>query len=163
MPENLDTGPAGEGDAEGESRPQLVGLRSWRSANWSPGAVAHARERQFLDQYVDQAWRVHQTTAEALVRRAADAADDERQLLFLRLFAEYVNALEVLGGWGWAIRHRGQFKLLLDPFLAYAPDEVQSFYEAVSADSGDLASLLGLRPAHATLPRRDCEKRPARR
>jgi hypothetical protein len=63
----------------------------------------------------------------------------------LVLFAEYVNALEVLGGWGWATRNRDQFKLLLDGFLAYAPGKVATFYETVAGDDrGDLADLLGL-------------------
>jgi hypothetical protein len=140
-PSDATTGPDEEDD-----RPQLIGLRKWRTADWVPAAVDRAREQQFLDQYVDEAWRAHEVTATALVARAAGAADDDRHLLFLRLFAEYVNALEVLGGWGWAIRHRGEFKLLLDAFLAYAPDEVQSFYETVAAEPGDLAVLLGLCP-----------------
>jgi hypothetical protein len=138
---------AGGGSDDGDELPPLIGLRVWRSKNWTPADVDHAREAQFLDQYVEQAWRVHDLAAGALVAQAAGAADDERQLLFLRLFAEYVNALEVLGGWGWATRNRDHVKLLLDGFLAYAPGEVASFYESVTAnDSGDLADLLALQP-----------------
>ncbi len=143
--------------------PPLIGLRAWRSKDWTPAAVDHAREAQFLDQYVEHAWRVHDVAAAALVAKAATAGDDERQLLFLRLFAEYVNALEVLGGWGWAIRHRKEFGLLLDAFLAYAPGEVTSFYETLSAGDGDLAALLALRPlpeiARAWVERADEEVR----
>lgn len=47
---------------------------------------------------------------------------------------------------GWAIRNRGQFKLLLDGFLAYAPGEAAGFYELVSAHEGDLADLLQILP-----------------
>ncbi len=145
---------AGGGNDDGGELPPLIGLRAWRSKDWMPADVDRAREAQFLDQYVEQAWRVHDVAADALVTQAAGAADDERQLLFLRLFAEYVNALEVLGGWGWATRNRDHVKLLLDGFLAYAPGEVASFYESVSAnDSADLADLLALQPlgevAHA--------------
>jgi hypothetical protein len=138
---------AGGGSDDGGKLQPLIGLRAWRSKDWTPADVDHAREAQFLDQYVGESWRVHDVAADALVAQAAGAADDERQLLFLRLFGEYVNALEVLGGWGWATRNRDQVKLLLDAFLAYAPGEVASFYESVSAnDSGDLADLLALQP-----------------
>jgi hypothetical protein len=138
--------PGGSSADVGDELPPLVGLRAWRSEQWTPAAVDHVRETTFLDQYVEQAWRVHDVVAAALVARASDADDDERQLLFLRLFAEYVNALEVLGGWGWATRNRDDFKLLLDAFLGYAPGEVTSFYEVVASDEGDLAVLLALRP-----------------
>lgn len=130
----------------GDVLPPLIGLRAWRSKEWVPTVVDHARESTFLDQYVEQAWRVHDVAARALIASASDADDDERRLLFLRLFAEYVNALEVLGGWGWAIRNRDEFKLLLDAFLAYVPGEVASFYEIVASGEGDLAELLALRP-----------------
>jgi hypothetical protein len=130
----------------GEELPGLVGLRAWRNAEWTPMSVDQAREAQFLDQYVEHAWRVHDVAAAAFVAKAAAADDEERHLLFLRLFGEYVNALEVLGGWGWATLHRNEFKLLLDAFLAYAPGEATSFYKTINADGGDLAALLALRP-----------------
>jgi hypothetical protein len=130
----------------GDELSPLLGLRAWRSKEWMPAAVDHARESTFLDQYVEQAWRVHDVAAGALIASASDADDDERQLLFLRLFAEYVNALEVLGGWGWATRNRDDFRLLLDAFLAYMPGEATSFYELVASGEHDLAELLALRP-----------------
>jgi hypothetical protein len=142
---DAETAPGPGGD-DADSLPPLIGLRAWRSEDWTPTADDHAREAQFLDQYVEQAWRVHDVAAAALVVKAAAADVDERQLLFLRLFGEYVNALEVLGGWGWAARHRKEFKLLLDAFLGYAPGEVPSFYETVSADGGNLGALFALRP-----------------
>jgi hypothetical protein len=149
---DAETAPEARGgsDDSGELAP-LIGLRAWRSEDWTPAAVDHAREAKFLDHYVEQAWRVHEVAADALVAKVAGAADDERQLLFLRLFAEYVNALEVLGGWGWATRNRDRFKLLLDGFLAYVPGEVASFYESVSAND----SRRPRRPARATATGRD--------
>jgi hypothetical protein len=136
-------------DARGDPAavPPMIGLGAWRRQEWVPADVDHMREALFLDQYAEQAWRVHDVTAAALIAKSASADTEERQLLFLRLFAEYVNAIEVLGGWGWATRNRDQFKLLLNGFLAYAPGEVATFYETVAGDGrGDLADLLGLPP-----------------
>src|SRR6266545_3100414 len=58
--------------------PPLIGLRAWRSKDWTPAAVDHAREAQFLDQYVEHAWRVHDVAAAALVAKAATAGDRSR-------------------------------------------------------------------------------------
>lgn len=125
----------------------MVSLRAWRGSGSNPSNEDRAREEAFLDQYIDGGALVHSTTAKALTDALAGEADDaQRVRLALRIFAEYVNALETLGGWGWAIRNRASSRLLMDAFLSYAPADVKAFYETVSLHNGELSSLLRLPP-----------------
>jgi hypothetical protein len=53
--------------------------------------------------------------------KPAIRSGEEAHGLFLKLFAEYGNALEIAGAWGWAIRTRRQHKLLLDVVNTRSP------------------------------------------
>jgi hypothetical protein len=124
-----------------------IGLTIWRTASYTPSATDTAREDEFLDQHVTTGALIHQTTAEALVAALASETDtSRRELLALRVFAEYVSALETMGAWGWAIRHRREAPLLLDAFLSYRVADVLDFYSIVSTHTGELRSLLDLPP-----------------
>jgi hypothetical protein len=73
--------------------------------------------------------------------------------LFLRLFAEYANALEVLGAWGWALRNRRDYKLFLDAYLAYPNNAPREFFRAVRRNrSGSLCLLLKLTREDRVVP-----------
>jgi hypothetical protein len=73
--------------------------------------------------------------------------------LFLRLFSEFANALETLGAWGWTIRTRGEYPLLLDGFLAYSHGDPRRFFQAVRRNrSGSAILLLKLPPERKLLP-----------
>ncbi len=107
----------------------------------------HAREDAFLDQHLAAGVLIHQTVAEALVS-ALDSETDtgRRELLALRVFAEYVGALESFGAWGWSIRNRETAPLLLDAFLSYGVADVRAFYDEVASHDGELTVLLNLPP-----------------
>jgi hypothetical protein len=123
----------------------VVSLTSWRGSGINPDATDQHREDLFLDQHLSGGALIHITTSEAVASALAEETDDEeRARLTLRIFAEYVNALETLGAWGWAIRHRSSSRLLLDAFLSYAPGDVKAFYKTVSFHTGELAQLLRL-------------------
>jgi len=125
----------------------MVPLGAWRKSGGTPTPADHAREDEFLEQHVSGGALIHVTTVDALAAKLADETDEaERARLTLRVFAEYVNALETLGAWGWAIRERRSSRLLLDAFLSYQPSDVGRFYAAVSSHNGELADLLRLPP-----------------
>lgn len=97
------------------------------------------------------AWRrgalIHTAAAEAFIGALESETDlDRRELLALRVFAEYVGALETFGAWGWAIRNRAEAPLLLDAFLSYSVADVKAFYNVVSTHAGEISSLLKLPP-----------------
>jgi hypothetical protein len=126
---------------------EQIGLRAWRRAAVSPSADDHSREDAFLDQYIESGALVHQVAAEALFAALKnETGSNTQELLALRVFSEYVASLEVLGGWGWAIRNRLQAPLLLDAFLSYEVADVKNFYSIVSCHTGELSSLLALPP-----------------
>lgn len=125
----------------------MVSLREWRRSGPDPTDEDRAREEAFLDQYVEGGALLHTTTATALLAALDDETDEgQRMRLALRIFAEYVNALETLGAWGWAIRNRASSRLLLDAFLSYAPGDVTSFYKIAASHTGELTTLLRLPP-----------------
>jgi hypothetical protein len=122
-------------------------LTKWRSSGPPPTPADHAREDAFLDEHVNGGALIHLTTSRVLAA-AMPASDDrsERARLALRVFSEYVQALEILGGWGWAIRNRSSAPLLLDAFLSYTPNDPKAFYEIVENHTGELSALLSLPP-----------------
>lgn len=129
----------------------MVSLRDWRRSGVTPNANDQYREDQFLDQHLSGGALIDVTTSKAVASALDEETDaDERARLTLRLFAEYVNALETLGAWGWSIRHRSSSRLLLDVFLSYAPGDVKEFDKTVSSNTGELAQLLRL-PATQTI------------
>jgi hypothetical protein len=130
----------------------MVSLRTWRAAGDDPTAGDHHREDEFLEQHLNGGALVHSTTARVLAAALAqEENDNEKARLALRIFAEYVNALETLGAWGWAIRNRRSSRLLLDAFLSYAPGDVKDFYRTVASHTGELSSLLRLPPTQTII------------
>ena len=124
-----------------------IGLGKWRRAAITPSAIDQAREDQFLEEHITAGALIHEETAKALGAALRGETDtNRRELLALRVFAEYVSALETMGAWGWAIRSRSEAPLLIDAFLSYAPADVLTFYEFVSTHSGELRELLDLPP-----------------
>lgn len=124
-----------------------LGLNAWRRASTQPSTADHRREDAFLDQHIESGALIHQVTAETLVAALKDEEDvGKRELLALRVFAEYVGALETLGAWGWSIRHRREAPLILDAFLSYGVGDVRDFYEIVSTWTTELSDLLDLSP-----------------
>src|SRR5262249_10049764 len=92
----------------------------WRELTDPPDARDHERERTFLRAHTHYGARIHSETVQALCDVLQEArTTTRRHTLFLRLFAEYVNALESLGAWGWSLQRRNDFRLFLDGFLAY--------------------------------------------
>jgi hypothetical protein len=119
----------------------------WRDADREPTDNNRALEAAFIEDHFVYGALIHQETAKALV--AALAEPSERSVghtLFLRLFAEYANALESLGAWGWTIRRRAKFKLFMDGFLAYPHSAPGDFFRWVEQEpEGDrLDSLIAL-------------------
>lgn len=126
--------------------------RDWPAHASPPDARDRVREATFLEGHWRYGAVVHHATAEALVaalRRETDK--DTRHTLFLRLFAELVNALESLGAWGWTLQQRFEFRLFLDGFLSYPIYAPRKFFEAVSGWDGDLIELLDLPPRALTI------------
>lgn len=126
----------------------MISLDKWRSLAWQPAPTDRKREELFLEQRLESGCRIHTITASALeTDLSEETSAEKRHVLYLRLFAEYVNALEELGAWGWAIRNRARFALLLDAYLGYGPSDVRGFYRCVTKHHGDLGELLELPPA----------------
>ena len=111
-------------------------------------------EAAFLDQHWQYGGRIHEETVHALVagldQPSGVAAGHS---LFLRLFTEFANALETLGAWGWTIRNRRAFPLLLDGFLAYPPAAPREFFQSVKRNrSGSIILLLKLPVERRLIP-----------
>jgi hypothetical protein len=118
---------------------------------WLKGRAPTANDRQlealWLREHWDYGGRIHEETARALVQ--ALSKPSSRQVghgLFFKLFAEYANALEIAGAWGWVIRTRREGNsLLLDAFLTYPHHAPRIFYSAARRNrSGSLGLLLDL-------------------
>jgi hypothetical protein len=111
-------------------------------------------EAAFLDGHWQYGGRIHEETVNAIV--AALSAPSEVAVghgLFLRLFTEFALSLETLGAWGWAIRNRRDFPLLLDGFLAYPHSAPREFFEATRRNrSGSIVRLLKLPPEAKLVP-----------
>ncbi len=90
--------------------------------------------------------RIHEETGAALAAAFKDPSTRSvGHSLYFRLFAEYANALEVAGAWGWVIRTRREHPLLLDAFLTYPLCAPRDFYLAAHRNrSGSLLRLLKL-------------------
>src|SRR4051812_23619479 len=98
-----------------------LGLKAWRTAAVVPSQRDHDREDEFPNGHIDAGSLIHPVTAEALVAALKREADVRRRApMALRVLAEYVNALETMGAWGWAIRHRSEAPLMIDAFLSYS-------------------------------------------
>lgn len=133
-----------------DERQRLIGLAAWRRSGNVPTDRDHRFEDDFLEQHFTGGALIHLSTAKALARALEDATEPGvRSRLALRLFAEYVNSLETLGAWGWAIRNRGPRLLVVDAFLSYETHHVRDFYGSVSAHTGELRALLLLPPTQA--------------
>ena len=127
--------------------PRSITLKAWRELQWVPTPADRKREEEFLDQHLTYGCQIHIATSEALESTLEKKTSSEtRSVLYLRLFAEYVNALESLGAWGWTIRNRSQCVLLFDGFLSYEPGGARMFFEAADKHQGDLSELLRLPP-----------------
>jgi hypothetical protein len=136
---------------------ETISLDKWRK-KWSdytepPDTHDQQREAAFLESHWRYGALAHQVAADALLEALRREQDTERQhALCLKLFAEQVNALETLGAWGWAIRHRHEFRLFLDGFLSYPVGAADEFFCSVQeAESVDLISLLALLPRHTII------------
>ena len=103
-------------------------------------------ESAFLEDHWIYGGVAHKTTADALVAALAEPSEPQvGHVLFVRLFSEYVAALESYGAWGWALANRKARNGLMRAFLGYRNADVGQFYRAVEADaSGDLTALLDL-------------------
>jgi hypothetical protein len=130
---------------------KTIALERWRT-RWSEHTAPpdrHDRELEatFLESHWTYGALVHGVAADAL-RDAlkGETRPGRRHALFLKLFAESVNALETLGAWGWAIRERRAFRLFLDGYLSYPRGAADDFYRCVLERDGDqtLVELLDL-------------------
>jgi hypothetical protein len=107
-------------------------------------------DRQLEAAWLAEHWvyggRIHEEVADAIV--AALGRPSEREVghaLYFSLFAQYANALELAGAWGWVLRTRRQHPLLLDAFLTYPHSAPRDFYLAARRNrSGSLIRLLDL-------------------
>jgi hypothetical protein len=105
-------------------------------------------ESAWLDEHWGYGGLIHENAAAALTEGLSRASSrDVGYGLYFKLFAEYANALEVAGAWGWALRTRRQHPLLLDAFLTYPDSAPRTFYNAARLNrSGSLILLLKLPP-----------------
>jgi hypothetical protein len=108
------------------------------------------RDYQIESLWLDEHWvyggRIHEETARALIAGLAEPSTREvGHGLYFKLFAEYANALEIAGAWGWIIRTRAEHPLLLDAFLTYPHSAPRDFYMAARRNrSSSLIRLLRL-------------------
>ena len=85
---------------------------------YTPGAKDRHIESAWLDEHYLYGGRVHEIVGEAIVGALGVASTrGVGHGLYLKLFAEFANALEVAGAWGWVIRTRRRHALLMDAFL----------------------------------------------
>ena len=100
-------------------------------------------DARWLEEHVAYGASIHELTADAILEALKRPRNRyEGHALYLRLFAEYANALEAAGALGWAIRERKPGQLLLDTFLTYPLDSPRLFYEAARRNRSDSAVLL---------------------
>jgi hypothetical protein len=120
-----------------------------RSA-WKNGYMPTWKDRHIETAWLKEHWgyggKIHEETARAIA--AALKVPTSRSVghaLYFKLFAEFANALEIAGAWGWVIRTRRDNQLLLDAFLTYRPGAPREFYLAARRNrSGSLTRLLRL-------------------
>lgn len=125
------------------SKPLTLG--AWKSAR-APTDNNRLIEAAWLNEHWTYGGRIHEETAKALIAALnAPSSRAEGHPLYFKLFAEYANALEVAGTWGWVIRTRRDHPLLLDAFLTYPFGAPREFYLAARRNrSGSLIRLLDL-------------------
>ena len=64
-------------------------------------------QSDFLDLHWQYGAQIHSETAKVLVQALrAKTTMATGHSLYLRLFSEYVNSLELIGAWGWVFRER---------------------------------------------------------
>lgn len=111
--------------------PRLLTPEKWAKLDREPTERHRQLEAIFLDEHWRYGGRIHEETAAALV---AGLSGRSRMAtghgLYLRLFAEYATALETLGAWGWTLRNRAEYRLVLDALLGYPPGAPAEFFEA---------------------------------
>lgn len=110
-------------------------------------------QSDFLDLHWQYGAQIHVETAKVLVEALrAKTTMTTGHSLYLRLFAECVNSLELVGAWGWAIRGRGGQALFLDRLLAYPADAPARFFTNVHrCRSKSILRLLKLPSERRTL------------
>lgn len=132
-------------------RPLSVG--AWLKQLPPPTGGNRGTEAAFFDEHWRYGGRVHEETARALVAALSEPSEIAvGHGLFLRLFAEFALSLETLGAWGWAIRNRRGFPLLLDGFLAYPHGAPREFFTAVKRNRTGIVNLLRLPPEAKLVP-----------
>jgi hypothetical protein len=131
-----------------------LSVSAWFKQLPPPTDANKRTEAAFLQEHWEYGGRVHEETVEAIVAELAKPSEVAvGHGLFLRLFAECANALETLGAWGWTIRNRRDFPLLLDGFLAYPHSAPREFFQAEKRNrSGSLVLLLKLPPEERLIP-----------
>jgi len=125
--------------------PKTLTLPAWKTAR-APTDNDRLIEAAWLNEHWTFGGRIHEETAKALIAALnASSSRAEGHPLYFKLFAEYANALEVAGTWGWVIRTRRNHPLLLDAFLTHPPGAPREFYLAALRNrSGSLIRLLNL-------------------
>lgn len=114
---------------------------------YKPGGKDRHIESAWLDEHYLYGGNVHLETAAAI--KAALSKPTTRaagHALYVKLFAEFANALEVAGAWGWVLRTRRQHPLFLDAFMTYDHNAPRSFYAAASRNRGSAIRLFDLPP-----------------
>jgi hypothetical protein len=116
--------------------------------NRRPTAHDERREAAWLAEHSQYGGRIHEEVTSALIKALSPPSSRfVGHALYLKLFAEFANALEVAGALGWAIRARKQHSLVLDAFLTYPDHAPREFYRAARLNrSGSLVRLLNLPP-----------------
>lgn len=126
-----------------------ITVDKWRT-KWAqyigpPDSKDRAREGAFLADHARYGARIHGETAATLAEAVKISTSVvQKHTLFLRLFAEYVNALETLGAWGWTFRSRFEVRSFLDGLLAYPTSGPRDFYRSALNTEGTLVELLKL-------------------
>jgi hypothetical protein len=133
------------------TKPKRLTQTEWKNG-YTPTWKDHHIEAAWLNEHWGYGGRIHEETAHTVV--AALKVPTSRAVghtLFFRLFAEFANALEIAGAWGWVIRTRRDHQLLLDAFLTYPNSAPREFYLASRRNrSGSLTHLLKL-PSEAKI------------
>jgi hypothetical protein len=84
----------------------------WRTG-YTPIWKDHHIERAWLREHASYGGGIHQIVADAILEALRKPRTrEDAHALYLKLFAEYGNALETAGAWGWAIQTRRDRKLL---------------------------------------------------
>lgn len=126
--------------------PKSISRKAWLGRH-TPGPKDRHIERAWLDEHWLYGGKVHTETADAILAALSSGSTPATgHTLHLKLFAEFANAVEVAGAWGWVIRTRRQHPLLLDAFLTYDQEAARNFYAAAKRSRGSVIRLLDLPP-----------------